>query len=95
MTLPWEKVQALQGEILTTIWGIIFDVSRVDDNYCELYVRTSGDTYKIPRTELERAYELGPASTLSTLIIRQADKSGANPSYVLAILNYIEDETEL
>lgn len=87
----WQRVRSLSGQtLLTASRKAPFKIVSVTDYVCVILVSKSGKERSIPRQDVEKAYMLGPVSTLNTSIIRSRGACEYNPTYVLSILKAVE-----
>lgn len=91
MTIPWERIRALEGQTLPTVSGrTAFDIAAVDDDEMRIVPRSSGK----PRAIKRRVFERAEARGLSTVDVtpsqlREAGISEFNPAYVAAIIRAV------
>ena len=87
MNTIWERVKNLEGHTLSTVTGRgQFEITKVSDRKCKIRIQSSKKERNVHQAELDMAAELGPATSLTTAIIRSSGASEYSPAYVLAIL---------
>lgn len=87
MNTTWELVKNLEGHTLSTVTGRgQFEIIKVSDRKCQIRIQSSQKERHVHRTDLDKAAELGPATSLTTALIRSSGASEYSPTYVLAIL---------
>ena len=89
----WKKIEDLKGKTIHTVrHRKPFQIVDVKNDKCIIKLGSTGKIRPIPKNDFMNTLKLGPVSSLNTSILREKRASEVNPTYVLAILQFISSE---